>query len=129
MNAETGGGLTAEEREVEALALLWPSEADVLRRLADGQVVGDIARARVTSRETVRGQVRGVLTKLEVTSQLQAVAMFYRAQRTKEHEELDDAVCGALMAVKHGSYDGLSAEQHLWRILDHFRLPSGSETP
>jgi DNA-binding NarL/FixJ family response regulator len=54
-------------------------EAQVLRALADGRTVSDIAAGWVVSEATVRTQVRGVLTKLGVTTQLAAVA---HARRT-----------------------------------------------
>ncbi|MPQ96792.1 response regulator [Modestobacter sp. I12A-02628] len=53
---------------------LSPREDEVLRRLADGMTTAAIARASFVSESTVRSQIRGVLTKLQATSQLQAVA-------------------------------------------------------
>lgn len=58
---------------------LSPREQGVLRELADGQGVADIAARRGVSQATVRTQVRGILTKLGVTSQLTAVAMARRS--------------------------------------------------
>ena len=49
-------------------------EADVLRALGPGDSVSRIAEKRVVSEATVRTQVRAVLQKLGVTSQLEAVA-------------------------------------------------------
>lgn len=60
-------------------AQLTPREAQVLRALADGHSVDAIAHEWVVSEATVRSQVRGVLTKLGVSSQLAAVAMARRA--------------------------------------------------
>ena len=60
------------------LALLSPRELDVLAHLAGGKRVQTIAEHYVVSVATVRTQVRAVLTKLAVTSQLEAVAMFRR---------------------------------------------------
>lgn len=58
---------------------LTDREAHVLRCLGEGRPVGSIARGWVVSEATVRSQVRAILTKLGVTSQLEAVAMAYRA--------------------------------------------------
>lgn len=49
-------------------------EQEVLRALGAGQSVRRIARDWYVSEATVRSQVRGVLTKLGVSSQLEAVA-------------------------------------------------------
>jgi two-component system nitrate/nitrite response regulator NarL len=54
-------------------------ERDVLTNLVEGRDVGEIAQEAVVSVATVRSQVRGVLTKLGVSSQLQAVARARRA--------------------------------------------------
>lgn len=55
-------------------ARLSGREAQVLRALARGQGVAAIAAAWFVSEATVRSQVRAILTKLAVTSQLEAVA-------------------------------------------------------
>lgn len=54
---------------------LSPREQQVLRELADGRSVEEIANRWVVSQSTVRTQVRGILTKLDVTTQLAAVAL------------------------------------------------------
>ncbi len=54
---------------------LSPREQQVLRELADGHSVEQIARRWVVSQSTVRTQVRGILTKLDVSTQLAAVAL------------------------------------------------------
>ncbi len=60
-------------------ARLTERESQVLRSLGDGHSVAVIAsRARV-GEATVRSQVRGVLTKLGVGSQLEAVALARRS--------------------------------------------------
>jgi DNA-binding NarL/FixJ family response regulator len=56
-------------------ARLTPKEASVLRALAEGRSADAIARASFVSLPTVRTQIRGVLVKLGVSSQLAAVAM------------------------------------------------------
>jgi DNA-binding NarL/FixJ family response regulator len=53
---------------------LTPKESKVLDELADGKSVEKIATEWVVSEATVRTQVRAVLTKLDVRSQLAAVA-------------------------------------------------------
>ena len=54
-------------------------ERDVLAALADGQSADDIAATRYVALTTVRSQIRSVLTKLGVRSQLAAVAHTHRA--------------------------------------------------
>lgn len=53
---------------------LTPREQEVLRELTAGKSVESIAADSFVSTATVRTQVRGVLTKLDVRSQLAAVA-------------------------------------------------------
>jgi DNA-binding NarL/FixJ family response regulator len=54
---------------------LTPKEASVLLALAEGRSAEAIARASYVSLPTVRTQIRGILVKLGVGSQLAAVAM------------------------------------------------------
>lgn len=66
----------SHERRLSALAPfghLTPRECEVLRALTEGQTVAEIARSSVVSEATVRSQVRAILTKLGVRSQLEAV--------------------------------------------------------
>lgn len=63
------------------LSRLTPREREVLAQLADGRRAQAIARQFVVSVPTVRTQVRAVLSKLEVGSQLEAVALFRGAAR------------------------------------------------
>lgn len=70
----------AEERQQLAdFERLTGREREVLANLVDGRDVAEIASDAVVSVATVRSQVRGVLTKLGVSSQLQAVARARRA--------------------------------------------------
>ena len=55
-------------------------EAEVLGLLMQGHPVRDIARRHDTSEGTVRTQVRSVLAKLEVSSQLAAVGLAYQLE-------------------------------------------------
>lgn len=64
------------QRELrEKLATLTPREREVLDLLADGKRAQAIADTFVVSLPTVRTQVRAVLGKLGVASQLEAVAL------------------------------------------------------
>jgi DNA-binding NarL/FixJ family response regulator len=58
---------------------LTTREQQVLRELANGKVVATIAEEWGVSEATVRSQVRGVLAKLGVSSQLEAVALATRS--------------------------------------------------
>jgi DNA-binding NarL/FixJ family response regulator len=62
----------------EPFERLTTRERQVLLELSNGNSVGTIAAQWVVSEATVRTQVRGVLTKLGATSQLEAVAMALR---------------------------------------------------
>jgi DNA-binding NarL/FixJ family response regulator len=64
------------------VARLSRQERDVLAHLMEGHVAAEIARLRGVSEATIRAQVRSVLAKLEVSSQLAAVAVAWRAGRT-----------------------------------------------
>ncbi len=66
-------------RDLAPFEALTAREAETLRALCAGLSVGDIARARVVSEATVRSQVKAVLDKLGVHSQLAAVAAAARA--------------------------------------------------
>lgn len=57
------------------LELLTPRERQVLDSLINGLSVRDIAKTAVVSEATVRTQVKSILAKLEVSSQLAAVGM------------------------------------------------------
>ncbi|GAA3528599.1 hypothetical protein GCM10022263_16470 [Nocardioides daeguensis] len=57
---------------------LTPGEKEVLGALMRGDQVRDIARARVVVEATVRSQVKSILAKLEMSSQLAAVGAAHR---------------------------------------------------
>ncbi|MBB3041960.1 response regulator [Nocardioides sp. LMS-CY] len=57
------------------LALLTPREEAVLGELMQGRTVRDIASSSFVSEATVRTQVKAILSKLEVSSQLAAVGI------------------------------------------------------
>lgn len=69
----------AERRELRRrLDLMSRREAEVLGQLMEGMTVSEIARARVVSESTVRSQVKAVLSKLDVGSQVTAVGRAYQ---------------------------------------------------
>lgn len=71
---------SAREREALArLNRLSTNEGEILLHLMAGRTVREIAASRVVSEMTVRTQVKSVLGKLEVSSQLSAVALAHAA--------------------------------------------------
>lgn len=66
-------------RRLEPFAELTSREQAVLAMLMDGMQAADIADHSYVSISTVRSQIRSVLTKLGVNSQLTAVAMAVKA--------------------------------------------------
>jgi DNA-binding NarL/FixJ family response regulator len=68
-----------EEASRKVFRQLTVREREVLNRLAEGRPVSAIAEEFVVSEATVRSQVRGILTKLGVGSQLEAVALANRS--------------------------------------------------
>lgn len=69
---EHRAGLAAASRKLESLSA---QERVVLTHLMRGHAVQEIAQLRDVSEHTVRAQVRAVLAKLGVSSQVEAVAM------------------------------------------------------
>ncbi|GGO68972.1 LuxR C-terminal-related transcriptional regulator [Nocardioides deserti] len=61
------------------LRLLTHRERTVLALLCEGLTVGEISRREVVAEGTVRTQVKSILAKLQVSSQLAAVALAKRA--------------------------------------------------
>lgn len=57
---------------------LSPSEADIAASLASDRSIGEIAQARTVGIETVRGQVKSLLRKMELNSQKQLVRVLTR---------------------------------------------------
>jgi two-component system, NarL family, nitrate/nitrite response regulator NarL len=68
-----------EAGRLAPFAELTPREADVLRALVAGRTVEEIAHEAVVSISTVRTQVRAILRKLGVSSQLAAVGLARQA--------------------------------------------------
>ena len=74
------GSSTAERDALTAkLARLSQREREVLAMLAQGRRAQAVAEHFVVSLATVRTQIRAVLAKLEVSSQLEAVALYRKA--------------------------------------------------
>jgi DNA-binding NarL/FixJ family response regulator len=73
----------ARERELSRrLSRLSPREREVLELLAEGMRAAAIAERFVVSMPTVRTQIRSILAKLDVSSQLEAVALFRQQPET-----------------------------------------------
>ena len=73
---------TIDRRQTQRLAPfdeLTPGEADVLEGLIDGLNATEIAQQRGVSLTTARTHIRGILRKLDVSSQLAAVALARQA--------------------------------------------------
>lgn len=66
---------SAQQLVRRRLAHLTTREREVLGQLMEGNQVRDIARSRFVSEATVRTQVKSILAKLEVSSQLAAVGV------------------------------------------------------
>lgn len=69
----------AERARLGPLEALTPREQAVLRALTRGLTATEVASAEWVSECTVRSQIRGILRKLQVTSQVQAVALALRS--------------------------------------------------
>jgi DNA-binding NarL/FixJ family response regulator len=73
---------SGEQNELRGrIGRLTPREREVLALLADGRRAQAVAEHFVVSLATVRTQIRAVLTKLEVGSQLEAVALYRKVVR------------------------------------------------
>jgi DNA-binding NarL/FixJ family response regulator len=93
---ERGDLLAAWARQREGNEQLWARfdrltlrESEVLGLVMQGHSVRDVARHSDTSEATVRTQVKSILAKLGVTSQLAAVALARDAgwgARTNQHQ-------------------------------------------
>jgi two-component system nitrate/nitrite response regulator NarL len=75
---------------------LTPREREVLAKLMEGMPVRDIARTSVVSVATVRTQVKAILAKLGVSSQLAAVGMAHHADWRPGNREVVSTLPGAL---------------------------------
>lgn len=76
----------SERRELGAkFDKLTPREQKVLGELTEGHTVREIARLSVVSEATVRTQVKSILAKLEVSSQLAAVGIAHQISWRAPH--------------------------------------------
>lgn len=73
--AELRSARAARSKDLAPFKTLTPKERAVLAALAHGQRAETIAAATMVSEATVRSQIRAVLAKLGVNSQLEAVAL------------------------------------------------------
>jgi len=67
------------DRGLGCFERLSPRERQVLMALMEGQTASEISREAYVSMPTVRSQIRSILSKLGVTSQLGAVVLAYRS--------------------------------------------------
>ncbi|MDQ1501926.1 MAG: two-component system, NarL family, nitrate/nitrite response regulator NarL [Actinomycetota bacterium] len=65
----------ATEQRQAPFEVLSARERNVLRQIVDGQQAAAIAKASFVSLATIRTQIRSILMKLDVTSQVAAVAL------------------------------------------------------
>lgn len=72
-------GTAEQHRKLERFERLSAREQVVLHHLTDGMTVDQIAKQDHVAVATVRSQVRAILTKLGVNSQVEAVALSYRS--------------------------------------------------
>ncbi len=79
--------LDTRRATLNRLGMLTPREQEVLRHLMAGRPVREIAQHFVVSEATVRTQVKSVLSKMEVTSQLAAVGAAHRAGWRPDDDE------------------------------------------
>jgi len=72
---ELQAGRQADQQRAAPFAALSPREQAVLARLVNGETAEAIAEVSYVSLATVRSQIRSILNKLDVRSQLAAVAL------------------------------------------------------
>jgi len=85
-------------REAPLIVQLTDRERQVLASLANGLTAGEVARRHGVSVGTVRSQIKAVLRKLDVHSQVAAIALLHRqmggngaAGPASDHEPVDGA--------------------------------------
>jgi two-component system nitrate/nitrite response regulator NarL len=76
--AQLRSARAARSQDLAPFKTLTPRERAVLAGLVQGQRAESIAATAVVSEATVRSQIRGVLAKLGVNSQLEAVALAWK---------------------------------------------------
>lgn len=95
---------------------LTPAETDVVRALAEGQAITQIAEARGRSVETVRAQVKAIMGKTETRSQTELVRL---TLSTMEMAQFSDEATSHLTETSTG-FDGLAP-----RPFQTLTLPDG----
>jgi two-component system nitrate/nitrite response regulator NarL len=85
MIAELRAARTLQAQSMARFQQLTEREALVLGGLMEGLTADEIAATHFVALSTVRSQIRAVLRKLDVRSQLAAVAAAHRAGWTPEH--------------------------------------------
>jgi DNA-binding NarL/FixJ family response regulator len=75
------------EKRLNQFATLSARESDVLGAMMQGMSAAAIAERSYVSVATIRSQIKAILRKLGVNSQLAAVAMAYRAGWTPEDNQ------------------------------------------
>ena len=95
---------------------LTPAEAEVMRALAEGQALSDVATARGRSIDTVRAQLKSIMAKTETRSQSELVRL---TLSTMEMAQFSDTATAGLGATSTG-YDTLEP-----RPFQSLTLPDG----
>ncbi len=95
--------LNEHQDVVARLATMTPRETEVLRLLYAGSPVRSIAKQLDVAEATVRTQVKRVLRKLEVRSQLAAVATFERVGKVEASRDSMDVVATTMWLGRHGA--------------------------
>lgn len=109
---------TDDDERRRALARLTPREAHVLGQLAHGKRVREVAEDAFVSEATVRTQVKSILAKLGVNSQLAAVAMARDLSWTPPRPDAGSSGHGSAHAAQNGASAtrGMIPEQRHNRI-------------
>lgn len=97
---------TDDDERRRCLARLTPREAHVLGQLAHGKRVREVAEDAFVSEATVRTQVKSILAKLGVNSQLAAVAMARDLGWSPPEPASSHAGNGAANGVGNGNHNG-----------------------
>ena len=77
LTSTTGGGISATS--LEAFDKLSPREQNVLIKLMSGATARQICAEDYVSLPTVRSQIRSIISKLGVSTQLGAVVLAYQS--------------------------------------------------
>ena len=81
LEALAGASTAAARRQEELWGRLTPRERQIVDRIIEGRRPASIAEEFVVSVATVRTQIRSILTKLEVSSQLEVAALARERRR------------------------------------------------